>query len=190
MVPAADPPEEFPPPEASEWPLLDTVVEYETPYFESGYDLVERPDGVRGRYYWLHPPDAATVVAVTGAGEVVLVEQYRPRQRRRLLECPGGAVDAGESAREAGRRELREETGYRAGELEVLTEYYPSGWDRYSRTVLAATDLTPGDPAHDEGEFIEVRTLDPEAALARAREPPAHGWLLTPLLLARDAGVI
>lgn len=174
----------------AEWPVRETVVEYETRWFAAGYDLVERPDGGTARYYWFHPGDTASVVARTPDGDLVLVEQYRPRQRERFLELPGGLVEAGEDAVEAGARELREETGFRAGATERLGTYYPSGWTRYERHVVFADDLAPGASDPDEGEHIDVRLCSVEEAVAAVREPPTHEAALTPLLLARDAGVL
>lgn len=64
----------------------------------------------------------AVIVAVTGAGELLLVEQYREPVARRVIELPAGLVgDVGENETllEAARRELLEETGYAAGEIEI-----------------------------------------------------------------------
>jgi len=67
------------------------------------------------------------VVPITEAGEVILVEQFRPPVEARVLEFPAGLAGddnsrEGEALEEAAHRELLEETGYEAGELEFLTE--------------------------------------------------------------------
>ncbi|WP_254537071.1 NUDIX hydrolase [Halomarina litorea] len=173
-----------------EWPHHESVTEYENPFFTVGYDRVERPDGERADYFWVDPPDAVAVVA-HGDGEVVLVEQYRPRQRARTLECPSGAIDPGESPEAAAVRELEEETGYRTHETRRLASYRPSGWDRYTRHVVFATDLAPGEQSLDPGEAgLVVHRLPVAEAFDRAREAGAVGWLLTPLLVARDADLL
>jgi ADP-ribose pyrophosphatase len=171
---------------AAQWPVLGTETEYENPFFGAGYDRVERPDGTRGDYYWIDPVDGVTVVALDD-GEVVLVEEYRPRQRRTFLTVPGGAVDAGEDVRRAARRELREESGYEAETVEYVRSYYPDGWVRHRRHVTVATGLSAGPQELDETEFIAVRTLPVEAAFEAVLDSGA-GWGLGPLLVAREAG--
>jgi ADP-ribose pyrophosphatase len=84
----------------------------------------------RGRWEYVErikPSGIAVIVAVTAADELLFVEQLRPPLGERVIELPAGLVGdvAGsedEGIEEAARRELLEETGYRAGELELLTE--------------------------------------------------------------------
>ncbi|WP_415379078.1 NUDIX hydrolase [Halosimplex sp. TS25] len=183
----ADPPADA----GADWTHLDTEIVWENPYFIAGYDEVEQPDGERGRYYWIDPGDFVAVVAETDAGEVVLLEQYSVRLDRSLLTCPGGAVDEGESFVEAGVRELREETGLRAGEAEFLEAYEPTAWTRMTQAVVYATDLEPGTPDLESGEDIDAFTVPADEAVAavRARECPFGGGL-TPLLVAREEGLL
>lgn len=168
------------------WPVHETAVTWETPFFTAGQDVVERPSGERADYYWLDPADAATIVAVED-GDVLFVRQYRPRHRTATLELPTGGVDEGESPREAAHRELREETGFSADSLTHLESYIPSGWLRYHRHVFVAEGLTPGETALEAGEAIETVRVPAADALSRARATDGEVMenALTPLLLAR-----
>lgn len=176
--------------DAHDWPELSTRTEHENPWFAVRSTLVERPDGERARYYWIDPGDAVAVVAVTDAEEVVFVEQYRPRQRRVLRTLPAGGVEDGEDHEAAARRELREETGFRAGEVELLATMTDCGWLRREYGVVAATGLEPGAQELDDGEFIDVTTVPVDEAVAAAREGRLFGPTLSGLALAREAGLL
>ena len=85
-----------------------------------------QPDGsTRLREIVEHAPGAA-VVAVDADGQVLLVRQPRPAVGTRLLELPAGLVDPGEEPIDTARRELQEETGFTAGHLELLAQFYTS----------------------------------------------------------------
>jgi ADP-ribose pyrophosphatase len=90
------------------------------------------------------------VVAITEEGRVVIVRQYRPAVDRYTLELPSGLVDPGETPLESARRELLEETGYRAGELEMLGSMEPDTgrlgnriWGYVARDVKLVEGATP-----------------------------------------------
>jgi ADP-ribose pyrophosphatase len=170
-----------------EWPVVESRVEWETDYVVGGVDVVERPDGEHGRYYWLDVSDSVTVVAIDD-GDLVLVEQYRPRLRERFLECPGGGIDGEESVETAARRELREETGFVADSLTHRRSYRQSGWLRTTTHVVVARDLAPGPEEPEDGEFLDVHVLPVEETLDRVRRGSAAGWTLIALLVAREAG--
>lgn len=81
-----------------------------------------------GRWDFVRRPDsdhAVGILAITPADEVVLVEQFRIPVQRRTIELPAGIVGdepehRGEPLAETARRELLEETGYRAGSIDEL----------------------------------------------------------------------
>ncbi len=152
-----------------------------------GVDRLVRPDGRTVRHAWLEIPETVAVVAVDG-DEVIFIKEYRPRLRETVLSCPTGGVEGGESFVEAGARELREETGYVAGDVRLVESYYPVSWLRRRRGVVVATDLAPGPQNVEDDEFIEVRRVPVEDALAVARDGPITGWTLPALLLARESG--
>lgn len=154
-----------------------------------GYDTLERPDGKTVRRCWFDPPDAVAIVARTG-DELVLIEEYRPRLGERVLSCPAGRMEPGESYESAAKRELYEETGYRAGNVELLETYYPSAGMRKQRAVVFASDLMAGDQHLESDEFIDVRTVSASDAIDAVRTGPTCGWGLPPLLLAREEGLI
>jgi ADP-ribose pyrophosphatase len=172
-----------------ERPVLAEVTEYETGWVTAGYDLVEQPDGSTKRYYWARLPPAAVVVAVHD-DRLLLVEQYRPTVRETHLELPAGIVEPGETFAEAGARELREETGFAAGETELLADFWTStGLLRHRRGVVLARDLREtGRTDRDTGEFLVPRTVPVAEALSVARTPPTNDATLEGVLLAREAG--
>lgn len=124
------------------------------------WEYVGRARGIR----------AAAIIALDqdadGTRHVILVSQYRVPLGRFSLEIPAGLVgdDAGgegEEATAAAARELEEETGYRAGKLEVLGEFYSSpGMISECFTLLKATALhRVGEGGGTEGENIIVHRV-------------------------------
>lgn len=172
------------------WPVLERSVEYETGWYTGGYDLVEQPDGSTKRYYWAELAPAVVIVALT-ADSVVFVEQFRPTVGAHHLELPAGIVEASEGYEAAGRRELREETGYRAGDVALLQDYHvATGVLRHERGVVVATDLEPGQPERDANEYLSVVEVPRPRAIERARAPPTNDSSLTGLLLAEAEGYL
>lgn len=96
---------------------LKTEVAFATPWFEVlGKTMTEG----EAPYYSLRLPDYAAIIAITDAQQVLIVRQYRPAVEHETLEFPSGLVDPGETPAAAAARELLEETGYEASEVDVL----------------------------------------------------------------------
>ena len=175
---------------APEWPVIDSVAEYDTGWFTGGYDLVEQPDGSTKRYYWAELPPATVIVAVTD-GELLFVEQYRPTVRETQYELPAGIVEPDESFTEAAARELQEEVGFKPGETELLQDFWCStGLLRHRRGIVLATELTPAERTLDSNEFLVPKSVPVEEALSVARAQPTNDATLEGILLAKEHGVL
>ena len=106
----------------------------------------------------------AAVILAEVDGAVLLVEQYRVPLQRWCLELPAGLIGddvAGEAVEVAAARELEEETGYRAGRIEVIGEFFSSpGMISEGFTLVRAHDLEKvGEGGGVEGEGIVVHRV-------------------------------
>jgi len=91
---------------------------------------------------------------------IVMERQYRHAAGRFLWEVPAGKLEPGEDPLEGAKRELEEETGYRARKWTELVEYFASpGFLGESMKVFLAEGLLPGDSRPEEDELIEMRLV-------------------------------
>jgi ADP-ribose pyrophosphatase len=143
---------------------LKTDVAFATPWFQILAKTM-KPD--EAPYYSLRLPDYSAIVAITSDQRIVAVRQYRPAVERYTIELPSGLVDPGESPAEAASRELLEETGYQADDVEVLGPMEPDT-GRLGNQIWScvATGVRPV-PGREPEDGIEVLTYSP-AELARA----------------------
>jgi ADP-ribose pyrophosphatase len=95
-------------------------IEYERPWLAVEAKDVVRESGATETYYSVRTHDYAAVLAILDDGRIPLVRQYRPALERRSLELPSGLVEDGEEPAAAVLRELLEETGCQAEEVEPL----------------------------------------------------------------------
>lgn len=104
-------------------------------------------------YYVLNYPDWVHVVAVTPAGGLVLVQQYRHAAGEIFLELPGGAIDAADAdIEQAARRELEEETGFTAQQWKFVSSLYPNPATQTNRVhVYLAIDAV-----HESDQHLDV----------------------------------
>lgn len=133
------------------------------------WEYVERP----------HTQGAVAVVAVTDANELILVEQYRVPLGKRCIELPAGLAgdlddDPDESFAAAAQRELLEETGYRAGQIDHLFTVATSpGLTSETIAIYRATGLTresDGGGIDHEDITVHLIRLDQAAAWLKAQQ--------------------
>ena len=103
-------------------------------------------------------PGAVVLLPILDDGRVVMIENTRPTVAETLLELPAGTREPAEEAVVTAARELVEETGYRAGKLELLHEFYsaPGICDELMHLYLAS-ELVAGDPNREATESIVNR---------------------------------
>jgi len=116
-----------------------------------------------------HPGASAVVPLLEAPGEpvkVLLIRQYRYAADGFLYEIPAGRLDAGETPEDCAHRELKEETGYTAGRMALLTAIYttPGFTDEFIHLFLAE-DLKPGQSAPEIDEILELKSVPMSQAL-------------------------
>jgi ADP-ribose pyrophosphatase len=130
-------------------------------------DTVRLPDGTLATREHIVHPGAVLIVPVLPDDRLVVERQYRYPLDRVFIEFPAGKLDPGESALATARRELREEAGYEAlrwtplGRIHTIVSYTNEQID-----LFLAEDLTHVGAKLDDGEFIEIVTMNLSEMLA------------------------
>lgn len=144
------------------WRLLDSIYSFSDRWLRLRSDTVRLPSGsTLAPYHVIEAADWVNVVAISDAGDIILVEQYRHAVARVMLEIPAGHIDARETPEAAGRRELQEETGYGGGRWYKLGVLHPAA-SRFNNEVhsfvaLGVTKVAP--PALEESENLHVHEI-------------------------------
>jgi len=148
------------------WDALDRKTLCTTPVFTVREDRARaQTDGREKAFAVLEAPDWVNVIALTDAGKVLLIRQYRQGTKEVTVEIPGGMIERGEDPLTAAKRELLEETGYEALTWEAIGEVTPNPALQTNRTYtyVARGARSTGNPQPDADEEIEVE----EVPLAR-----------------------
>jgi ADP-ribose pyrophosphatase len=129
-----------------------------TPIFHVTFDHAVDPDGFEVKRAIVQHGGSAVMMPLDDRERILLVRQYRLPARQYLWELPAGRIDKGETPLQTARRELAEETGYRARNWKKLAMFYPSpGFLAEKMIIYLATGLTEGKQAPMEDERIETR---------------------------------
>ena len=189
--------------------LTETVVAsrviHKGRYLTFRVDTVERSDGTRSERDVVGHPGAVTILAIDPDDQVLFVRQFRVATDRVLMEIPAGTLEidsttgAVEDHALAARRELEEETGYRAANWRHLTDFWTApGFASELMHLWLATDLRPADGERlgpEEDEHFRLDRLPMAEAIAAvdrgeitdAKSIVALLWL--DRLARREAGV-
>jgi len=122
---------------------------------------IELPNGKNYSRDIVKHPGATAIIAFLDDENIILVEQFRLALNKRILEIPAGKINKNEDIKECAKRELQEETGYIAGNLEYLgcIATAPGFCDEIIY-LYKATALTLGNKHEDEDEFTNVKVMN------------------------------
>jgi ADP-ribose pyrophosphatase len=145
--------------------LLSSVVVFQGPLFRILHDKLIEPGGKHSERDVIRHNGSVVILAIDSSkGKkdpwIVIERQYRHAVNQFLWELPAGKLDAGEDPLAGAKRELEEETGYRAKKWRPLVEYYASpGFLGESMKVFLAEGLLAGNAHPEEDEQIEFRLV-------------------------------
>jgi len=138
-------------------------------------DEVVEPGGVRTTREVVTHHGSVVLVPILPGGAIILVRQYRHTVGDYLWEIPAGRIERGEAPLAAAKRELAEETGYRARKMRLLLDVYPTpGFVSEKLFLYAASGLTAGTTNFDPDERIQTRAFPLGTLLRMIRARKIH----------------
>jgi len=145
--------------------VLSSETVFKCPLFRVQHDKIVEPGGRQNERDVIRHNGSVVILALDNSKSkkdpwVVMERQYRHAANQYLWELPAGKIDEGEEPLAAAKRELAEETGYRAKRWRPLVEYYSSpGFLGEAMKVFLAQGLRAGDARPEDDEAIELRLV-------------------------------
>jgi ADP-ribose pyrophosphatase len=128
-------------------------------------DEVRLPNGKTATRELVKHPGAVAVLALTDNDKMIVVEQYRKPLERSIVEIPAGKLERGEEPLECAGRELQEETGFTAKQINHLCSFYTSpGFADEILHLYIAEGLTEGEANPDQDEFLDYQAISLDEA--------------------------
>jgi ADP-ribose pyrophosphatase len=129
------------------------------------------PNGRNTTFSVVEHPGAVAIVPVFDNGDVILLRQFRPSIGEELYEIPAGTLEKGELPLATAKREIVEETGFKARSWEKISEFYTApGFCTELMHVFVAKGLTPASADGDEDEILEPVRMSLKKAIGLIRQ--------------------
>lgn len=146
------------------WKKISSKVVKENKYFKTEFHKVELPSGkIIDDYLFINCKNGSIVIAITEKNELILVKQYKYAVNDSLLTLPGGIADVkNEDLLKTAKRELLEETGYAAGNISKLGDFFPLPGNNPQHTAIYLAlncKIKQKQISLDEAEFIKVKLV-------------------------------
>ena len=160
--------------------ILSSKLSFKGRIFNVYTDKVQEPNGTVNTRQVIRHSGSVVILALDASTnpkdpDIILIRQYRHAAGQYLLELPAGRIEPGEKPLAAARREMIEETGFRAKKWSLLTKYYASpGFLGEWMQIYLAEQITPGIAQPEGDEDIELVRLPLSAAMALVATNQIH----------------
>ncbi len=129
-------------------------------------DTVILPDGKKAVREYIRHPGAVAVLPFLPGGKIILVKQYRFPVNKSTYEIPAGKLDGKESSLKCVKRELEEETGFKAEKIKKIFSFHPTpAFGTEIIHIFLAEKLRKGQHKPDHDEFLETNIVSFETAV-------------------------
>ena len=160
--------------------LLKSKLAYQGKVFNVYTDTVIEPGGSKNTRDVIRHNGSVVILAVDASKnaadpDIILERQYRHAAGQFLIELPAGRIEPGEKPLAAAKREMIEETGFRAKKWTLLTKYFASpGFLGEWMQIYLAEDIREGTATPEPDEHIEIHRVPLSQALAMVAANHIH----------------